>query len=117
MWKAFEGSRIQQLVKGLDTPIIDDGKRQKISLVANYLNVYSRQHNCYFYFYFLTEILNLINVIFQMKIMDYFLGGEFTTYGWNVINFTEWDWTVRFDPMVNLTLFCQSMFIQLFAFR
>ena len=100
MWKNYEGGRVAQLVKDLGAPIIDDGKRVKISLVANYLKVYNRQHNGYFYFYFFTEILNLFNVIVQMMIMDRFLGGEFTRYGWNVINFTEWDWTVRFDPMV-----------------
>jgi len=102
MWKTYEGGRIQQLVKGLDSPILDDGKKGKIKQVAGYLNTYRGLLNGYFYFYFFTEILNLLNVILQMMIMDRFLGGEFTTYGWNVINFTEWDWTVRFDPMIKV---------------
>lgn len=91
-------------MEGLNTPIISDDRHGKIALVVQYLKVYQHQHNKYFYFYFFAEILNLINVIVQMMIMDKFLGGEFTTYGWNVVNFTEWDWSVRFDPMVSLNL-------------
>lgn len=50
--------------------------------------------------YTVAEVLNLLNVILQMFIMDRFLGGEFTSYGWEVLSFSEWDWSVRYDPMV-----------------
>uniref|UniRef100_A0A224YWZ1 Innexin n=2 Tax=Rhipicephalus TaxID=426455 RepID=A0A224YWZ1_9ACAR len=31
-----------------------------------------------------------------------FLGGEFSSYGSKVLQFTEWDWSVRFDPMIKV---------------
>lgn len=102
LWKAYEGGRVAQLAKDLGSPLLDDDKKKNLKLVAEYLHSYVNQHNGFFYFYFMTEIFNLLNVIIQMMIMDRFLGGEFTTYGWNVINFTEWDWTVRFDPMIKV---------------
>lgn len=58
--------------------------------------------------------MNLVNVLVQMIIMNRFLGGEFTTYGWDVLNFTEWDWSVRYDPMVianNKSKILYSLFI------
>jgi len=47
-------------------------------------------------------MLNLANVVLQMIMMDKFLGGQFTTYGWQVIQFTEWDFNVRYDPMIKV---------------
>ncbi len=121
IWKAYEGGRVQQLVKDLGgSGLLDDGKRKNIKLVAEYLHTYNQQHNSYFYFYFMTEVFNLINVIVQMMLMDRFLGGEFTTYGWNVINFTEYDWTVRFDPMVSecdVLFFSEKLFNTYFFTR
>ena len=62
------------------------------------------QHNSAFIMYIIAEVLNLLNVILQMFIMDRFLGGEFTSYGWEVLNFSGWNSTVRYNPMVSSSL-------------
>lgn len=98
-WKLYEGGRISTLTKSLNTPLGNSNSNQ-IKLLANYLHVYEKQFNKQFYVYTITETLNFVNVILQMYFIDKFLGGEFSLYGLNVIKFTDWDWSARFDPMV-----------------
>ncbi|KAG9509129.1 Innexin inx2, partial [Fragariocoptes setiger] len=52
--------------------------------------------------YVACELFNFANVVTQMIAMDRFLGGQFTTYGWQVLQFTEWDFGLRFDPMIKV---------------
>ncbi len=102
-WKAFEGGRMKGLIMGLNSPICsEDTKTQNRALLVEYLHRNLNNHNTLFIIYTIAEVLNLLNVILQMVIMDRFLGGEFTNYGWEVINFSEWDWSVRYDPMVRI---------------
>lgn len=100
LWKAIEGGKVAKLSEGLNSPINAGKQIEKIRQVADYIRAYRGSNDRYFYFYCFTEVLNFVNVIVQMYIMDQFLGGAFSTYGWDVINFTEWEWSVRFDPMV-----------------
>lgn len=101
LWKASEGGLIKNLVLELHRPILnEDDRLSSISLVSDYLQRNMRLHNTLFAVYTLTEALNFFNVIVQMMLIDRFLGGEFSSYGWDVLNFSEWDWSVRFDPMV-----------------
>ena len=44
-------------------------------------------------------VLNFINVFGQMFLMDLFLGGEFTTYGMDVVRFMDLEPEQREDPM------------------
>ncbi|GFQ75211.1 innexin inx2 [Trichonephila clavata] len=46
--------------------------------------------------------MNFVNVIGQIFFMDAFLGGEFSTYEYKVLQFTNWDWSVRNDPMIKV---------------
>jgi hypothetical protein len=102
-WKSMEGGRIKNLVLGLNNPIMPDDRKQKNrQLLIEYLHKNRGQHNTAFIMYSVSEILNFLNVILQMYIMDRFLGGEFSSYGWKVIQFTEWDWSVRYDPMIKV---------------
>ncbi|KAI1289898.1 Innexin inx2 [Halotydeus destructor] len=102
-WKAMEGGKIRNLVLGLNNPILSDETKQKNrGLLVEYLVRNRGQHNTSFAMYTIAEILNFFNVILQMYIMDRFLGGEFSNYGWKVIQFTEWDWSVRYDPMIRV---------------
>ncbi|KAM7305037.1 innexin inx2 [Ixodes scapularis] len=57
-------------------------------------------HKMYTFYYFICEILNFVNVIGHIYLMDDFLGVEFSTHGTKVPEFTDWDWSVRFDPMM-----------------
>jgi hypothetical protein len=49
--------------------------------------------------FFFCELLNFANVLGQIYFMDLFLGGEFTTYGRDVVSITEQDPDRRTDPM------------------
>ncbi|XP_054161067.1 innexin inx2-like [Oppia nitens] len=103
LWKATEGGRMKNLILGLNNPILDEtSKNTNRALLVEYLYKNLNHHNTLFIMYSVMEVLNLLNVILQMIIMDRFLGGEFTNYGWDVINFTEWDWSVRYDPMIKV---------------
>lgn len=102
LWKASEGGLVKNLVLELHRPILnEDDRLSSISLVSDYLQRNMRLHNTLFAVYTLTEALNFFNVIVQMMMIDRFLGGEFSSYGWDVLNFSEWDWSVRYDPMVS----------------
>lgn len=45
-------------------------------------------------------MLNFINVIGNIYLIDWFLGGEFLTYGLKVLEFSQMDQENRTDPMV-----------------
>merc|ERR1712129_256882 len=49
--------------------------------------------------FFGCEVLNFVNVLGQMFFMDLFLGGEFTTYGSDVIAMTDLEQEQRTDPL------------------
>lgn len=49
-------------------------------------------------------MLNFVNVIGQIYFLDLFLGGEFTTYGRDVVAMTELEPENRSDPMSKVRL-------------
>jgi hypothetical protein len=103
LWKAAEAGRVKNLILGLNYPICsEDVKSNNRALLVEYLYKNLNNHNLLFKMYVTTEVLNFLNVILQMVLMDRFLGGEFSNYGWEVLSFSEWDWSVRYDPMVSL---------------
>ena len=103
LWKAAEGGKIRNLILGLNSPVMDEDKKNaNRKLLVEYLARNRGTHSASFIIYSITELLNFFNVIFQMYIMDRFLGGEFSDYGWKVLQFTEWDWSVRYDPMIRV---------------
>jgi len=103
IWKAAEGGKMKSLILKLDTPIMEEGtKKINRGLLVGYLTRNKNSHNSIFGLYCFAEILNLFNLIGQMVMMNRFLGGEFSMYGWKVLSFTEWDWSVRFDPMIKV---------------
>lgn len=102
-WKSMEAGRVKSLVLGLNSPILsDDVKEKNRGLLVEYLYAHLSHHNFLFVCYVIAEMMNFINVVGQMFLMDRFLGGHFTTYGSKVLSFTEWDWTVRYDPMIQV---------------
>lgn len=48
------------------------------------------------------EIFNLVNVVGNIYFIDFFLGGEFSTYGTKVIDFLDADPELRIDPMASV---------------
>ncbi|GAB6020612.1 hypothetical protein CHUAL_003287 [Chamberlinius hualienensis] len=87
----------------LDSPVISDGaKASKKKLLLDYIVGNLHCHNIYVGVFIFCEILNFINVVGQIYFMNMFLGGQFTSYGTDVIKFTETDQEDRVDPMIRV---------------
>lgn len=100
LWKTWEGGRIKMLVLDLNCPIVaEDTKNDRKKLLVDYFALNLHTQNFYAYRFIVCEILNFINVVGQIYFMDFFLDGEFSTYGREVVRFTELDQEDRTDPM------------------
>lgn len=103
MWKTWEGGRIKMLVLDLNCPIIsEECKTDRKKLLIDYFASNLHTQNFYAIRFFLCEFLNFVNVIAQIFFMDYFLEGEFSTYGSDVLRFTEMEPEEREDPMARV---------------
>jgi len=103
LWKMWEGGKLKMLVAGLNVPIVDEETRKdRKTVLVNYFTENRHNHNFYAFRFFACEFLNLANVLFQIYFMDFFLGGEFTTYGSEVLAMTEMENDQRTDPMARV---------------
>jgi len=103
LWKMWEGGRLKSLVLGLNNPIISkEEKAEQLELLLQYLTTNFKYHNNYFFYFVFCEILNFVNVIAQMYLVDSFLGGAFSSFGFDVLNYTEMDQEIRVDPMIKV---------------
>lgn len=103
IWKIAEGGKMKSLLQGLDCPTVSDGaKASKKKLLLDYVVGNLHCHTIYVAVFIFCEILNFINVIGQIYFMNMFLGGQFTSYGTDVIKFTETDQDERVDPMIRV---------------
>ena len=101
MYNYFLGGKIGMLVENLDSLGLQDpdSKRERREASVNYFVRALHSHNLYVAKYIICEILNLVNVLCQIYFMDYFLGGQFLTYGMDVLNISEESFNERVDPM------------------
>lgn len=100
LWKTWEGNRIKMLVLDLNCPIVaEETKNDRKALLVEYFKTNLHTQNFYAYRFVICEVLNLVNVIGQIFFMDFFLDGEFSTYGRDVVRFTEMEPEERDDPM------------------
>lgn len=100
LWKTWEGGRIKMLVLDLNSPVVsEDCKADRKKLLVDYFATNLHTQNFYAIRFFICEALNFINVVGQIYFMDFFLDGEFTNYGSEVIRFTEMEPEDRNDPM------------------
>ena len=91
---------IYVLKSGLNLPIVaKDVKDERITTLIGYFTERRNNNEWYAIRFFLCEVLNLVNVIGQIFFMDFFLGGEFTTYGSDLVNVSEQPSADRHDPM------------------
>jgi len=103
LWKAWEKGRVQKIIKDLNKIILTAEKKNSgKSDLVNYLYNNRGRNNAYAFRFFLCEVFNLINIIIQMVFINSFLGGEFTTYGLDVLKFLDNDPAVRVDPMAKV---------------
>jgi len=90
------------LVQEMNVPIVDpDTKKDRISILVDYFTI-RHNHSFYAMKFFFCEFLNFINVAGQIWFMDFFLGGEFSTYGTDVLQMTELTPEEREDPMARV---------------
>lgn len=100
LWKTWEGGRIKMLVLDLNCPVVsDECKEGRKKLLVDYFVANMRTQNFYAFRFFICEALNFVNVVGQIYFMDFFLDGQFSTYGSDVIRFTEMEPEEREDPM------------------
>jgi len=100
LWKIWEGGRLKMLVQDMNVPIVDgDQKADRKKVLVDYFVEHRDGHDFYALKFFFCEFLNLVNGVGQMFFMNFFLGGEFTTYGSDVIAMTELEQEQRKDPL------------------
>lgn len=103
LWKMWEGQKLRSLVLNLNNPILSDKNRdEEIDLLVEYLRRNYGNHDTYMYYFTFCEALNFLNVCFQMYLVDAFLGGTFSTYGLDVLRYSEMDQDDRNDPMIRV---------------
>jgi len=100
LWDSSEGGKIKMLVQGLQDPMISaDDKKGQIETIVTYFGLNRGAHGMYALRFFGVELLNFIHVIVQIYFTDFFLGYEFTTYGTDVLAYTNEEAEDRPDPM------------------
>lgn len=103
LWKTWEAGRIKMLVLDLNMPVVNDEcKDERKKILVDYFSENINRHNFYAIRFFICEVLNFINVLGQIYFMDFFLDGEFSTYGSEVVRFTEMEPEERGDPMARV---------------
>ncbi|XP_055309890.1 innexin inx2-like [Sitodiplosis mosellana] len=103
LWKSWEENRIKMLVHNLNSLVVpEDNKEERKKIIINYFKLNMGHHNGYMAKFFFCEVLNFINIISQLYFMDYFLDGEFSTYGFEVLKFTSLEPEIRVDPMARV---------------
>ncbi|XKL67396.1 hypothetical protein PGB90_002887 [Kerria lacca] len=103
LWKMWEAGRLKMLALDLSCPIIsEENKNDRLKLLLEYFQTNLHCQNFYAIRFIICEVLNFINVVAQIYFVDYFLEGEFSTYGTDVISFTELEPENRSDPMARV---------------
>ena len=91
------------LVGNLKDPLLsDEAKETQINEIVKYYRRHRGTHFSYALRFFALEVYNFMNVICQMYFIDFFLGGEFQTYGMDVLNYTGLEHEDRPDPMAKV---------------
>jgi len=105
LWKNWEGGKLSLLLQGLDEKTLDgdvEATKEKRNNIVNYIVRSIGMHNLYVAKFVSCEFLNMINVLVQMWLMNNFFGGQFTTYGVDVITLSGQDMEKRVDPMAKV---------------
>ena len=79
-----------------------DDTDQKIRNLGNYMigrRSYKHEHQCWALKFYVCEVLNFVNVIFQICFTDYFLNYSFSNYGLEAVSWASQEMEDRVDPM------------------
>jgi len=102
LWKIWESDKMSSLVCDLGLFSETEVKTKKKELIVDYLMRTVGKNDWYAIKYLICEILALLNVFGQMGFIDGFLGGEFFSFGFDVIRYTYMDPEIRVDPMIQV---------------
>lgn len=96
----------RDVLKSVTVYTKDINKRRTNFFPAKLQNIYIihlftlQRHKMYAIRYWICESLCLVNIIIQMWLMNKFFDGEFLSYGWKIMNYSETPQDQRIDPMV-----------------
>ncbi|XP_063600535.1 innexin inx2-like isoform X1 [Penaeus indicus] len=106
LWKQWEGGLFKTVIQDLSVrdylgremkPYFSRDERYRA--LSSYIQNHIEQHKRWVFRFFLCEALNLVVVLSTLYFTDWFLGGEFLTYGTDVIQVAGMDPENRTDPM------------------
>lgn len=98
--KSWEGGKIEAMLSGLNSFILEKAERiPRERALAEYFVQNINTHNVWAAKMFLCEVISFCNVLFNIVFIDIFLGGEFSTFGIEVIKMLDFDAENRIDPM------------------
>ena len=89
LWKVWEGGLFKNIIEKLSLKDYLDydnyySKHDRYNTLAKYVTRTMNGHKMWAYRFFLCEVLNLCVVVGTLFFTDWFLGGEFLTYGTSV---------------------------------
>ena len=105
LWKSWEGGKLSLLLQDLDVNTLHtepETTKARRSVIVDYILRNIRTHNIYIYKFIFCEFLNLVNIFVQMYLMDTFFGGQFSTYGSEVLSVVVMNMENRVDPMAKV---------------
>ena len=116
VWKSLEKGHMEKLVQGLKLMglwhmfnIEDSDDEEKVKFAAQRHALVRHfahnlgHNNLYAGKYVLMELVNLLNIGFQIYLMNVFLGGEFYTYGINMFSIISGDYNTRTDTLTTVS--------------
>ena len=102
LFKVFEGGKVSGIISGLHqkaAELHDEERSGAHGKLAKYFVKNINTHNIWAVKIMSCELLTFLNVLMNIFLIDLFLGGEFSSYGLDVINHVEDDPQNRIDPM------------------
>ena len=100
--KYAEGGKVAGIISGLhqkEAELHDEERGGRHAKLARYVVKCVNTHNIWAAKMMICELFTFLNVLTNLYFIDLFLGGEFSTYGLEVINYVEDDPQFRVDPM------------------
>eukprot|EP00092_Neocalanus_flemingeri_P075251 GFUD01093199.1.p1 GENE.GFUD01093199.1~~GFUD01093199.1.p1 ORF type:complete len:449 (+),score=85.56 GFUD01093199.1:92-1348(+) len=99
LWKTLEEGRIKFCTKDMKEMVLDDDVRLKrVDRLNLDYSKFKGKNNHYAAKFFFCEIINLMNVIFQIFYINKFIGGKFLDYGSRILDYNKHIDT-QTDPM------------------
>jgi len=83
-WKTGEKGRLKKLIEKIDHDPLREAQVQ-VEAISRFLADKSGKFDNYATTFFCCQIANLLNVVGQIFFIDYFLGGQFFSYGFSFI--------------------------------